>query len=84
MLKKHELEGLEKHYGCLAKAGDDEPLFILRAQDVLAPRCVELWASLLEVAAVENGTLAERQGKIDEARRTATMMKQWPLRKLPD
>lgn len=30
--------------GCLGKAADDEPVFVLRAQDLLAPGLVEMWA----------------------------------------
>jgi len=30
--------------GLLDKIGDDEPIFILRAQDKTAPDCVEDWA----------------------------------------
>lgn len=29
---------------CLNKAGDDEPIFVLRANDPLAPEAIEKWA----------------------------------------
>lgn len=38
--------GLKSDDKCLAKVGDDEPIFVLRAQDRLAPILVELWADL--------------------------------------
>jgi hypothetical protein len=38
--KKEELESTT---GCLAKAADDEPIFVLRAQDRLAPAAVYNW-----------------------------------------
>lgn len=31
---------------CYDKAGEDEPLFVLRAQDMLAAATVRFWASL--------------------------------------
>jgi len=44
MRKKEELaEGAK---GCLAKAGDDEMLFILRAQDMSLPKIVLEWMKL--------------------------------------
>ena len=33
-------------YDCYEKAHPDEPLFVLRANDVLAPYLVRIWASL--------------------------------------
>lgn len=38
----------EKRHGvpCYDKAADNEPLFVLRAQDALAPMVVEYWAEL--------------------------------------
>lgn len=63
--------------GCWAKAADDEPLFVLRAQDMLAPYVVEVWAA----EAARFGVGAE---KVAAARRLAGMMRDWPGRKLPD
>lgn len=53
---------------CLSKAGDDEPIFVLRAQDKFAPALVELWAILVEAA---NPNAAD---KVAEARRLAQAM----------
>lgn len=33
-------------FDCYASAGDDEPLFVLRSTDPLAPALVSLWACL--------------------------------------
>lgn len=33
---------------CLAKVREDEPIFVLRGQDVLAPDIVRAWAEALE------------------------------------
>ena len=43
-----EAEGMRCH--CLGRATLDEPVFILRAQDILAPRVVVRWAHLAEQA----------------------------------
>mgnify|MGYP001596414901 CR=1 FL=1 len=63
--------------GCIAKAADDEPVFVLRAQDRLAPALVRAWASL----AREHGCSDE---KCNEAVQLARAMEQWPTRKFPD
>jgi hypothetical protein len=55
----------------------DEPVFVLRAQDVLAPRTVEFWAEGAEQAGV-------RSGKVAGARECAVDMAAWPTRKQPD
>ena len=62
---------------CLQKAADNEPVFVLRAQDALAPVIVRYWA----VMAKEHGLSKE---KYDEAMLTALEMEKWPGRKLPD
>lgn len=67
----------EKIAGCFAKAAEDEPLFVLRAQDKLAPIVVKLWAEL----AAHHGAGLE---KVHEAKRLAFEMEQWPNRKYPD
>lgn len=59
----------------LGKAADDEPVFILRAQDMHAPELVEAWANLAE------GTRCSPE-KVAEARALARMMRDWPNRKL--
>ena len=62
---------------CLSKAADDEPLFILRAQDELAPAVVRHWAMLARASKVAHE-------KVKEADHLAGEMEQWPKRKLPD
>jgi hypothetical protein len=64
-------------YDCLNKLGPDEPRFVLRAQDRLAPELVEAWA----VEAELNGCPA---AKVACARRIAAAMRRWPRRKMPD
>jgi len=78
--KKEELEKALRGEGCLGKAADDEPVFILRAQDKLAAAIVREWAERLYAAA----PFGTRNEKIDEARRLADAMDRWRTRKLPD
>ncbi|MEP6916185.1 MAG: hypothetical protein ABJC89_11090 [Acidobacteriota bacterium] len=61
----------------LNNAGDDEPIFVLRAQDQLAADVVRQWADAAERA----GCAHE---KVVEARAVADVMEAWPTRKLPD
>jgi len=62
---------------CLKKAGDDEPIFVLRAQDKLAPDIVRAWA----ITAEAHGCHPD---KLREAYELAEAMEQWPIRKYPD
>jgi hypothetical protein len=71
------IKSQERVAGCFAKAAEDEPLFVLRAQDKLAPIVIRLWAEL----AAFNGAGLE---KVHEAKRLAFEMEQWPSRKFPD
>jgi hypothetical protein len=68
---------VEAHSGCFAKAADNEPLFVMRAQDALAPELVREWANRAEA----NGCPAE---KTAGARQLADQMEAWPNRKMPD
>ena len=65
---------------CFQKAADDEPIFVLRAKDVLAPQVVEQWAD----AAERHGT---PEAKVAEARALAVQMRVWQIShvaKIPD
>lgn len=57
---------------CLDKAADDEPVFVLRAQDRFAPDVVEHWAVLVQT---RNG--GRPTPKTTEARQLAKAMRQW-------
>lgn len=57
---------------CYDKAADDEPLFVLRAQDMLGPEMVREWAYRAKVMGVPSE-------KIDEARRCADEMEDWQI-----
>lgn len=42
--KREVLEAASRGEGCLGKAADDEPVFVLRGQDLLAPGTIDFWA----------------------------------------
>jgi hypothetical protein len=63
--------------GCLGKAADDEPVFILRGKDRLSPTLVDLWADMAEAHGCGHD-------KVCEARALADMMRKYPTRKFPD
>jgi hypothetical protein len=67
--------------GCLSRVRPDEPIFVLRAQDVFAPEVVECWADHVEGAAGEDAP------KVVEARKLAAQMREWQRQnaaKVPD
>jgi hypothetical protein len=59
------------------KIPDDEPVFLLRAQDALAATAVRFYASLVQIRGGDPET-ARR------AREQADRMDAWPKKKLPD
>lgn len=67
MLKRDELKDPKS---CLNKAADDEPIFVIRANDPLARKVVQHWAAL----ALERGL---HEDKIDAAFRFANTMEAW-------
>lgn len=73
MLKKLELS---TPTSCLNKAGSDEPVFVLRAKDALAPITIQHWATMAE------GKHEEQ--KIAEARKLADEMVEWRKRNVPE
>lgn len=71
MKRKDEISSLTS---CLNKADDDEPIFVLRANDPLAPSCVRNWAYEAE----ETGE--HESEKIHGARKLANDMETWRLK----
>ena len=74
MTKRELLDGTDN---CLANAADDEPLFVLRAQDLVAPDTIRQWALLAQL----QGTPRD---KIEGAIKEAQEMENWEHRKRPD
>jgi hypothetical protein len=68
MLKRDELNFPTS---CLNSADDDEPIFVLKSTDPLAPATVRFWADVREL---EGKTRPE---KIQEARSLASKMEDW-------
>jgi hypothetical protein len=62
-----------KGEGCLGKAHDGEPVFVLRAHDKFMPMLVELWAEMVETVAEVSGSKA----KVTEARILARQARNW-------
>jgi len=56
MKKADELER-----GCIVKAADDEPVFVLRAKDKFAPTVVRGWVALAKAAGVPSEKLLEAE-----------------------
>jgi hypothetical protein len=71
-------EELTQSGSTLDKADPSEPLFILRAQDQLAPLVVRYWITAARAHGMTNAA------KLAEAEALAVSMEQWPTRKYPD
>lgn len=61
---------------CYDRAGMDEPLFVLRAQDRLSAILVRLWATMADLGGTKPEIVAE-------ARKVADEMDAWPFHKHP-
>ena len=53
----------ERESGCFAAAAEDEPLFVLRSTDELAPAVVRLWAAMYEQQKRAAGQWDERRSE---------------------
>lgn len=74
---------------CLLKAEKNEPIFVLRGQDALAPDQVDMWISDYRTYVLgPNGKdvpLGEGvDEKVEAAMKCAAEMRAWPTRKMPD
>jgi hypothetical protein len=80
---KEVREAAARGEGCLGKAHDDEPVFVLRAQDCHAADLVEKWAiwASVSVPAIDTDRVGK---KVGEARQIADFMRRWPIHKNPD
>jgi len=67
MIKSEEIKNPDS---CLNQAEDDEPLFVLKAGDELAPEIVEEWIRRSELHMLHTG-------KLKNARRIAGLMRDW-------
>lgn len=80
MLKRNELDNPNS---CLNQAADDEPVFVLRANDERASGTVRSWAGHYYFAkASEYGLVDERQrAKYHDALESADQMDAWRIAK---
>lgn len=70
---------------CWNKAALDEPIFVLRAHDVLAPCIINQWAGLFKFQHLQHGTWNEQaKAKYKAALQVAEEMGRWPDVKVPD
>lgn len=72
MIKNQELLDPKS---CLNKAAPDEPIFVLRAKDKLAPQTIRHWATM-------SFGVHEKE-KIADAELLATSMEDWQKRNFP-
>lgn len=76
MIKSDELKGPS----CLTRAADDEPLFVVRANDELAPALVRDWATRYMASKGGPAYMTDAQlEKFREAHILAVKMEQWHL-----
>ncbi len=77
--KREALTQAASGLGCLGKARDDEPVFILRAQDRFAPQLVEEWARLVDdnVRFAVSEAADNSKRKASRARALAHQMRAW-------
>lgn len=77
---KHAREDYNRIQDPEGKIGEDEPVFILRAHDRIAPDVVDAWADLAEEEGAEKDI-------VDHARQHARDMRDWQEKhgsKIPD
>jgi hypothetical protein len=68
--KKDAMEAAARGEGCLGKAADDEPVFILRGKDAMMAITIEAWAAYVD-------GVGGRGTKSIEARKFAEEIREW-------
>jgi hypothetical protein len=85
--KEEVLEAASRREGPLGKVADDEPIFVLRAQDCLSDELVDKWAddAIGAFSSIDDPEKAAKLAqKVADARQDAEAMRNWPTRKRPD
>lgn len=59
--------GYKNNDSCLAKVADDEPIFVLRAQDNLMPVVLATWIGLARWAGVPAAKIQEAENLLNAA-----------------
>lgn len=77
--------------GCMVKAAEDEPVFVLRGQDIDADKCVDHWCELrieksigIDDSQFSEGRSSKPLTKIADARDCAREMREFRHRKEAD
>ena len=65
---------MSKRFDCLGKAKEDEPIFVLRANDPVAPATIRAWMSLRAIEGLDKPHEAERIAQADQVARD---MEKW-------
>jgi hypothetical protein len=68
---------------CLNRAQDDEPIFVLRANDPTSSQLVRLWAAAyvdIKMAETNNNPTQTHVDKANEALQIAEQMENWHLK----
>lgn len=79
--KKEVLDAANRGEGCLGKAADDEPVFVLVGKDAFAPSAIHTWITKVSEYAPGRG------GKIDDANAVFGAILDWQGKhptKIPD
>lgn len=75
----------EQGVACYDRAAPNEPIFVLRAQDLFAPAVVRYWAYLASGGPpIDHIPLLRASEKTADALQCAVDMEAWPTRKVPD
>ena len=74
----HEVAYVRELEAKLGEVSRDEPIFVLRAQDMTADEFVDKWCDRQVLIA------KMPPEKIEAARKIAQAMRDWPHRKIPD
>lgn len=71
---------------CINRAEDDEPVFVLRANDPLMPKVVQFWANeYQQMKLALNGVLSDEQyQKFQEALQIADDARNWYIKNRED
>ena len=77
------IKKVEAISGCFAAAADDEPLFVLRANDVNAPMTVRYWCDRYVAEKGGVSKMSPKQwSKLQEAMALAEAMEAWKSKKV--
>ena len=70
-------------FDCYKEAGSDEPIFILRANDELAPNIIRFWAEEYRISKLkkskDNKLTPKQESRYQEARLCARSMEVWKI-----